>query len=142
MSASILAGHLHPSVQMPLNRFKQDSPTLSVSPTQSTEMALIGSVVDKLSEGLLFKSGRVDICQPLCRHEGWQYGRRYNKITNAQGRKDCARESPDINCAAVVVESLKRFKMPIIVAKFSVVIILDNNRVATASPIEQSEPTL
>jgi hypothetical protein len=90
-------------------------------------MALVGSARDELREGLLLERGRVLIVEPFGRNESGRQRLWDDQVTHAKRRKHGARECSHVDDASFGVQTLLRFERLAFVAKFAVVVILNDH---------------
>src|ERR1700730_11794996 len=109
----------------------------SVSAANATQMALIHSRIDELRERFLLQRGGMPVAEPLGRCERGNQRLGYDQVTDAERGKDRARERSDVDDASLGVQSLQGFQWLLLVAKFPVVVVLNDYRVFAPGPVEE-----
>src|SRR6185295_962238 len=92
---------------------------------------------NEFGEGFLFKRGGLAVAEPLGGQEGADQALRRDQVADAESGKDGARESPDVNDAALLIEPLQRLERLAVIAEFSVIVILDDDGVLAFGPVQK-----
>src|SRR5580700_822708 len=103
-------------------------------------MAFVGSRSDELRESLLFESGGVLIVEPLGRRErrGERLGN--NQVTHTKRRKHRSRKCSHVDDSPFGIQALQRLERLAFVAKFSVVVVLNDHGILPPRPFEKRQP--
>src|SRR5215469_5462884 len=126
MQPSLFSGHIDGYTQSLLKVFDKRAPPLPVEQSHPPDMPREMTLTKEVGEHGLEESRRPDVVDESDGKKavdkiGW-----HDHVTKPQGGKQNLAERSDINHSRVAIQSLQRGNRVAFVAKFAVVVVLDN----------------
>jgi len=118
---------------------KQSAAASGIFAAKATQVAFVKAPGDEIGESFLFEVRGLPVAEPLGGKKSAHQALGRDDVADAKRGKDGAREGTDVDDAAFLVESLEGFERLAVVAKLAVVVVFDNDGVATLGPIEKSQ---